>query len=183
MRIKENNIKIWNGIHKGVDFEIRNFQDFRGNECWNYYLIVNISRIPENYNPNSFWLKGKKVGKFINYDYMSHEIISKIYFHGGCTWYSKERGFDGDDKIIKIGCDYQHIWDEGEKYNLEDVLSDVLKSIESFLTFIPNYKYKCCGNGKLYDLKDGVLIDDVFHSFEYWSKYDWFKEKYMQVTN
>jgi len=86
---------------------------------------------------------------------------------GGCTWYSKERGFDGEERVIKIGCDYAHAWDKDKEYTLDIVLDDVVSSIESFLSFVPDYKYKCCGNGKLYDLKDGVLIDEIFYSFEY----------------
>ena len=36
------------------------------------------------------------------------ELGNKIYpnWHGGCTYYDKQNTY------VKIGCDYQHIWDE-----------------------------------------------------------------------
>lgn len=36
------------------------------------------------------------------------ELGNSIYgnFHGGCTYYNKQQTF------VKIGCDYNHIWDD-----------------------------------------------------------------------
>jgi hypothetical protein len=189
MKIKESNTKKWTGTYKGVAFEINNFQfepnkfEPQGKDCWAHYIILHLNRIPEKYNPESFWLKGKMNRNMAHYDYYAHEIIGKIEFHGGCTWYSKEHGFDGEEKIIKIGCDYQHSWDEGKRYDLEYVKRQVEETVDSFLNFIPDYKYWCCGNGKLYDLKDGILINEVFHSFEYWKEQEWFRERYMTVNS
>lgn len=162
MRIKEHNIKKWFGQHLGVDFEINNWtREFDGKDSWTYYLLIHLDRIPKKYNPKSFWIKGEKQDYgWVWYKYHEHPIISEIKFHHGITWYSKEGGHDGAAKIIKIGCDYSHLWDEGHTYTLDVVKNDVIKTIESFLELIPDYKYRCGGNGKLYDLSRGDNKND-----------------------
>ena len=171
MEIAENKTRKWSGIYRGVNFEINNWQNkWDGKENWTYYLILFLDRIPEENNPKSYWLRGRKNYGHILYDYYEHPVIGNISFHGGCTWYSKERGFDGDEKVIKIGCDYSHLWDEGRYYNLNIVISDLRNTIDKFLEFVPDYKYWCCGNGKLYNLIDGIVKDGNFYSREYFGK-------------
>jgi len=168
IEVKESKLKKWAGIYRGVNFEINNWPNgYDGKENWTYYLILCLSRIPEENKPNSYWLKGKKQRSFINYDYYKHPVINNIEFHCGITWYSKERGFDGDEKVIKIGCDYSHYWDEGHYYDLQTVQYDVKNTIDKFLEFVPDYKYWCSGNGNLYSLKDGILENGRFVSNEY----------------
>ena len=188
MELKENKTRKWTGIYKGVNFEINNFQtppnkfEPIGKDYWTYYLYLFLDRIPKENNPDSFWLKGLKDKGRIYYDYFRHEIMADLNWHGGISWYSKERGFDGSVKIIKIGCDYSHIWDEGRLYNINQVELDCKKTILRFLEKVPNYKYRCDGNGKLYGINEGLIIKGRFHSKEYFGDRDWFKiawkEKY-----
>jgi hypothetical protein len=174
MRIEKDNTEKWNGIYKGVNFEICKFiSNYEHKEHWTFYLYLSLDRIPVENKPNSYWLKPRKDEKFPNYiyyDYYKHPVISSIDFHCGCTWYSKEKGFDGDRKVIKIGCDYSHFYDERNHYTIDILTNDVQKSIDSFLNFVPGYKYKCCGNGKLYNLSEGIVKDGYFCSREYWEK-------------
>ena len=183
MKITEKKTKIWHGTHNGVAFEINNFKtppnqfDDYEKDNWTYYLILHLARIPKENKPESFWLKSKadEKGK-VYYSYHKNFIISNIDFAGGCTWYSKEAGFDGSNKVIKIGCDYQHSWDEGREYDLEWVKRDVMNTIDAFLNYIPNYKYWCGGNGGLYSLNEGIVKEDKFYSKEYYGDKDWFRE-------
>jgi hypothetical protein len=169
MKIKESALKKWTGSYRGVSFEINNWQnEYDGRENWTYYLILWIDKIPEENKPKSFWLRGKKWRDHVIYDYCKHPIISGIDFHCGCTFYDKISGFDGERKLIKIGCDYSHYWDEGQYYNLDIIKNDVRHTIDRFLEHIPGYKYNCRGNGKLYDLKDGRVNEHGnFYSNEY----------------
>jgi len=179
LNLKENKTKKWTGTYRGVTFEINNWDyEYNGDikENWTYYLILYLDRIPEENKPNSYWLKSKKYNGRVIYDYYKHPIINDIDFHCGCTWYSKERGFDGEGKVIKIGCDYAHYWDVGQYYNLNYVTTDVQHTIDKFLEHVPGYKYWCCGNGKLYDLSEGIVKNDRFYSKEYFGdKLDEFK--------
>lgn len=186
MYYKKRETEEWHGVYRGVNFEINKFKSFSGmaqSFSWTHYLWIHLNRIPETYT--SLWLKGKKDERFgrVHYDYHKNEIINGIEFHGGCTWYSKEYGFDGDKKVIKIGCDYQHLWDEGRIYSLEYVLSEVKKSIDSFISLVPDYKYRCCGNGKLYSHNEGIEKDGSFYSMEYYGKEQWFADKLKEVTS
>jgi len=145
MELKENNIKKWTGIYKGVAFEINNWKtppniyDIEEKDYWTYYLYLYLDRIPKEDNPHSYWLSGRKVYNLIYYNFHKHDVMNDLDWHGGLTWYSKEKGFDGSGKVIKIGCDYSHSWDEGRFYDLEDVKSDCKNTIEMFLQKVPNY--------------------------------------------
>ena len=158
---------IWTGEHLGVLFQIVNW-DGR----WNYYLILRLDRIPEKSVSDSYWLKRKKSslsGNHVLYGYYDHPILPNLDWHGGITWYSKESGFDGDPKTIKVGCDYSHLWDEGHEYILEDIIPEVERTIEKFRELVPGYKYWCSGNGNLYDLSEGEYENGRFVSNE-WKK-------------
>lgn len=193
MELKENKTKKWTGIYKGVGFEINNWQtppnsiEPKEKDCWTYYLYLHLDRIPEENKPNSYWLKGRKDRNRVYYDYYKHDVMTEIDWHGGITWYSKEHGFDGSGKVIKIGCDYSHLWDEGRFYDLETVKFDCKRTIERFLEKVPNYKHWCCGNGKLYGIEEGLIVKNQFYSKEYWFDKDWFKkaweEKNLIVTD
>jgi len=183
MKITQKKTKIWHGTHNGVDFEINNFKttpkwvDDYEKDNWTYYLILHLARIPKENKPERFWLKSKADEKGrVYYAYHKNFIISNIDFAGGCSWYSKEAGFDGSNKVIKIGCDYQHSWDEGREYDLEWVKRDVKNTIDAFLNYIPNYKYWCGGNGRLYSLNEGIVKEEKFYSKEYYGDKDWFRE-------
>lgn len=182
MDIKKEKSDIWKGTHNGVHFEIKNWSriDDYHMECWAYYLIIHLERIPKKYDPDSFWLEGKKTYGRTTYDYFNHKILNDLDWHGGITWYSKISGFDGGEKIIKVGCDYQHYWDEGKTYNLSYLENDVKDTIDKFLKYIPDYKFRCIGNGKLYNSNEGHVVKGKFHSKEYFGESKWFKEKIKQ---
>lgn len=125
-------IKLWIGTYKGVGFEIKNWQTPPNiiapnkKDHWTYYLHICLDEIPKENNPDSYWLKGREDEHFhfVFYDYHEHDVLSQLNWHGGITYYAKISGFDGAKKVIKVGCDYMHIWDEGKDYDLDMVESD-----------------------------------------------------------
>lgn len=173
MKITKSETEKWYGSHRGVSFEINKFMrpdymtDGEMKAYWTHYIIIHLNRIPDAKIANKLWLKGKADKGRVTYNYYKSTIVDRLVFHGGCTWYSKESGFDGAVKCVKIGCDYSHYWDEGYEYSIEYVQEEVQKSIDSFLNIVPDYKYWCRGNGNLYDLSEGELINESFTSFEY----------------
>lgn len=189
MKYEKSNKEVWFGNHAGVRFEINHWISPANSiepyerHMWTYYIFIHIKRIPNQYNPNSYWLTGKKNGRHVHYDYYKHPVLRNIDFHYGCTWYSKEHGFDNAERIIKVGCDYMHYGDEGMRYSLDDIVSDVKNTIEDFRNRVGEYKYWCCGNGKLYDLDDGVLKDETFYSKEYYGDKEWFKDFMINEQN
>ena len=184
MYINKNETNKWFGIYRGVAFEINNFiteavrDIIPEKENWTYYLRLQLDRIPKESDPKSYWLEPQKDEKFgrTSYKYYQHQMAD-LNWHGGMTWYSKETGIDDTPKSIKIGCDYQHIWDEGVFYNIDFVTRDVQNTIDDFLLLVPNYKYRCGGNGKLYKLSEGIVQKNGrFSSEEYWGDKEWYKK-------
>ena len=152
-----NMMQEWSDTHDGIPWAIRSWkhpqpeeQDM-GNAAWAFYLYIHIDRIPEESNPESFWLPPctSESGR-IYYSYSNHEILRAMDWHQGITWYSKDFGFDGQPRVIKVGCDYQHYHDEGHCRGLEEVRSDAINAIASFRNLVPGYKYWCPHDGKLH---------------------------------
>lgn len=158
----------WFGVWRGIPFEINqsksSIEHFSSN--WTMYLYIHLDRIPEGINPDSLWLtkQPSSIGKTKFYHYYKAPIIPDIGFPGGCTFYAK---VDDDPRVIKIGCDYQHLWNEGETYTIEDIVYDAKYAIESFLRLVPGYKARCSGNGNLYFTHEGTWKNGYFTSNEY----------------
>ena len=150
---------VWSGTHRGITFEIQNFKtggtpSFPEKYCWTFYLFLNMKQIPDNMR-DAFWLAPKSDDKGrISYDYYE-SIISDLDWHCGITWYSKISGLDGDTEIVKIGCDYQHYWDEGRNYDVEYVRREAVQCIESLFSKVPDMKVWCRGCGAYYKPDDG----------------------------
>lgn len=144
------------GTYQGIRFEISKRPGFGSafdNEFnWCHYIYLHIDeQIPEKFRKN-FWLKPRRYRlsptsrEMTSYDY-NKGLIGNITFHGGCTWYSKETCIDNRSRVVKIGCDYQHYWDEGQRYTLESVYSEVKETIDSLIKLIGPVKIRSGGDG------------------------------------
>ncbi len=101
--------------------------------AWNYYVYI-----PEYLTkPEVFaelWLEDKlsrwteSSPERVSHDYMSGKV-GEIDMHGGITFYQKH-GHSVGHRLVEIGCDYQHLMDQHQIYTKEDVLQDVIKTIE-----------------------------------------------------
>ena len=125
----------YSGKHLGVPYEIRHWHYSNGEPQWNYYLFISEKQIPEVFP--ALWLNGKPIdtgskSKRIFYDY-SNTMLVNLDWHCGCTYYDKISGFDGQPKVIKVGCDYSHLYDEGRNYSLSDIEQDVSDCIISLV--------------------------------------------------
>ena len=125
-------------------------------KVWTHYIYINIDKeIKEKEIAESFWLKPEKCRiskKRIRYDYFD-KPISDLEFHGGCTFYSKESGVDGADRVVKIGCDYQHLWDKDQDYDLAYVTKEVRNTIDSLHRIATILKW-CSWCGQYLEEKD-----------------------------
>ena len=162
-------IIVYRGSYKGVNWEI-DFIERSYAKWWTYYVFLKKDRMIANeFKLFNCPVKTYKLGnrKRKSYDY--YKLPGCFEFHGGCTYYEKHRDDTLGHFVIQIGCDYNHAWDEDEAqdYCFEDIISDVNKSIDKFLT---QFKYKrWCGNcGELFDEQDGKVFspDDNDYSFK-----------------
>ena len=159
MRLSER--KVWTGIYRGIGYEINNFsigESFPN--CWSHYIRIDLRKQLEADLAAKFWLvpdyKTVSPGgrEYLSYEYYS-SIVEDLDWHGGCTFYEKLGGPDAKQKVIKIGCDYQHYHDDGNHYSELYVYSEVVATIES-LYRIANGKIKIrsCGDGQFRFLED-----------------------------
>ncbi len=135
--------RYWHGIYKGVGFKIQRWEREHNGDgllnstVWNYYIYLDLSKINKD-DAKQLWLTGKKSpnsSKRKWYKYYDCEPLKDIELQGGITWYKKQYSLN-DDKIVEIGCDYDHIWNDRE-YDLNEVHYDVKQSIESVLARFP----------------------------------------------
>ncbi len=149
--------KVWTGIYRGVAFEIQNFSlGFKEMQAWTHYLLIPLDDQLSPENADKLWLPPRynklPVSKreYLVYDYEG----TGIEFHGGCTFYEKTSGVDDKRRHIKIGCDYQHLWDEGQQYSVESVYREVKESIDSFIELYGPVKVRSTGDGKWRFIED-----------------------------
>jgi len=140
---------IYSDKYRGIAYSVSNrYVDGIG-EYWTYYLHIGLVQLPEDVR-EKFWLE-PKVTEYksmpISYDYYKEPLIADLDWHGGVTWYSKEAGIDGEPRVVKIGCDYQHLWDEGHSYQLTDVERDARHTIDTLHDMIPGMLKWCQGCG------------------------------------
>lgn len=132
----------WRGAHRGVTFEISQHDvggELRPDGIFCYYLYIMEKHAPNSFE-NEFWLTrtppsapGAWDDRHPIYPYMD-AAFANVYWHGGVTYYEKWAGFDGAMRCVKIGCDYNHLWDEGLSYHENDVASDARRTIDELIS-------------------------------------------------
>jgi hypothetical protein len=122
---------------------------------WNSYIIINEKQLtPEQFKglipkKKKYGFNGKK--DRIRYDYGTY--LENIFdMSGGITYFEPLRDvFNGKINGIKVGNDYNHIWNGGESY--ESILRDVEKVVDNFIKTFPEYK--------VWDIQDGIYRKPV----------------------
>ena len=127
---------IFNGIRYTVSNHIRGVPEINGGRgIWCYYIYISdLILAPANFE--EFWLAPRPEKNSLytdpnvrvaSYDYWAPKW-SDVFWHGGITFYKKVSGFDGENRIVKIGCDYGHLYDNGFE-QFEDVERDAKRTI------------------------------------------------------
>lgn len=115
----------WKGLYKGINFEIckwkpdyyRDKPEYDKGYIWNYYIFVKPRELQT--------VKYKDFPERIDYNAMYPDID----MHGGITYFSRHKT-SGLHEVDELGCDYQHSWDEGIEYILEDLIQDAKNTID-----------------------------------------------------
>ena len=137
-------VEVYSGKYLEVPYEIRHWHYSDGTPQWNYYIFLIEKQIPVEFK--KLWLPAKKIsiggssGEHIFYDY-NNTVISSLDWHCGCTYYEKVSGIDGADRVIKVGCDYAHLYDENKNYTLMDIERDTMNCIESLVSKVNVLKW------------------------------------------
>lgn len=134
---------IWNGEYRGIIFAIHNWNfDVSSpglpEECWNYYLFLELSKFEDKELAESLWLEDKedqytpKSPIRVTHDYYGNPFLANLNMHGGITYYEKKHFHK--ERVIKVGCDFQHLHDDQECWKIEGVLNDCEKCIDKMLS-------------------------------------------------
>jgi hypothetical protein len=136
----------YSGTHKNISYEIVHWGINRGeytplnngNGCWNYYLYIS-ERTWENFS--DFWLPSEVCEfspsgtKYFNIDYYSSPL-NVDQWHGGITLWEQKNAELAPQRYIKIGCDYQHLHDQGRYYDVSDLVADVYATIDAIIPLL-----------------------------------------------
>lgn len=133
----------WRDRYRGINFEVvkwiyQKSEGYRSDAIWNYYLFLNDRDLTED-SFNKIWLEGKpyKIIESSPFRYMyDYSALECGEFHGGITFYEKQIVADCNIKCVKIGCDYNHIWDEECYYSEHEVIADAKNSIDKLLEIL-----------------------------------------------
>lgn len=139
----------WVERYKGITIEL-SFHgydpDHNVHGIWCYYLLLD----EQMFSPED-WAKllcDRKENGY--YDYMNFPDVS---FHGGITFYNVDTYWDRNQnkefRMIKAGCDYNHLWDSENGYqdNFESVMFDAKYSVSKLLEQFPVHKIRCSWSG------------------------------------
>ena len=129
----------WDGNYRGVYFRISTHRLSEKSDPewpeltkdnWAFYIYLIERQCPVDYW-EAIWLEPKRErGGWLNYPYYACPLAD-LEWHCGMTWYSKENGPDEEFGIVKAGCDYGHLWDEGYTYSVEGIKREVMACIDS----------------------------------------------------
>jgi len=119
------NIKKYAGDYRGVFFEIyENPSALFNSPIFTYYIYVKPREL------KYIELLDKKNNavclQIIDYSQMYFDVN----FHGGIT-YMAEITQSNLIKYHKIGCDYEHFYDENITYTLDDIKKDIKETIDT----------------------------------------------------
>lgn len=144
----------WREEHRQVTITLSHHGYSEGNEypgaepqpgTWCYYLHLT----EQMFRPADWaklWLPEVIHDWGISHDYYS---LPDLDFHGGCTFYETGTGWDKTNKrkigAIKVGCDYNHLWDREGGYwqDYDAVLRDAKHSVDVLCEVFPDRLTRC----------------------------------------
>ena len=102
--------------------------------------------------------------------------LEDLDFHGGVTYFEKRLGA-GDDHGVKIGCDYRHLYDHNDLYDVRTLL-DHMRHVVDRLHERTTYLMRCGGDGRLAPEPEGTIPEgwDRWVSFAYMRESEWFQK-------
>jgi hypothetical protein len=129
---------ICQGRYRNLYYEIHNWGDRNSNYPtgrWNYYIVLVESEIQ---NANEIFLEARPsmwIDNYLTYPY-DDSPLSEIYWHHGLTFHEVTNEINIGRRTLKLGCDYQHLSDEGVPYTVPDIIKSAKRTIDELLKII-----------------------------------------------
>jgi len=175
--------KLTSEIHRGVFIEVAHphgevSEGFphRSLYGWCGYLYLELDQMADAKLRQSLWPKPIPLG--IGDRMVTHapDWLDALDFHGGLSYFGKRLG-PGDERGVKIGCDYRHLDDEDEAFSVDGVLHDMRRAVDR-LHERTTYLMRCGGDGRLAPENEGTIPEawDRWVSFAYMGESEWFQK-------
>lgn len=176
-KIDESVVLKRHSTHRDISYEITNhgrshsltYARPRGTYC--YYVYISEFMLQGN-DFEDFWLTGtpSTFGSRNGFPHMSYPYEEQRWaqdgnWHGGVTWYSKEAGFDGEARCVKIGCDFGHYWDEQMYYTSERVEFEAKNTIDKLMEMYP-FRVRDPHNGNWARVEDMTEYEGKYYTPE-----------------
>lgn len=128
-----NKSDVWKASFQNTTIEIKRWSfdvpsRIPWKENWNFYIYL-YEKYCKDFE--ALWLTpeiksfGGSDREYISYDY--YTTFRDVDMHGGITYYSKQGEAMGH-RCVQIGCDYQHLDDEGQTYSVEEIYAEAKQS-------------------------------------------------------
>ena len=136
----------WKGKYREIGFEVVHWgvRPEQPKGIWNYYLYVPLERLPESAQID--WLEEPRTFRERHnrkpLKYRTGTALPDLEFHSGCTLYTVCQ-FDDGALVAKVGCDYDHAWDQDYCYTLDEVARDARHSIDKLWEAYPDFLHEC----------------------------------------
>lgn len=124
----------WSVLYRNVSGEIVCWcnPESAAPDIWNFYIFL---REDKCVNFHDLWLPDNKYQfspespvRYTN-DYYGNKRLSSIEFHGGITYY--EKAVHTEPRTIKVGCDYNHLYDDETSWSLSLLICDFERAVDS----------------------------------------------------
>jgi hypothetical protein len=115
-----------------------------GQGIYCYYIFISEQKTPPDLF-KSLWLEDKIVQiapncpRRITHDYYSLPLLNSVDFHVGITFYAKHGHTEGF-RSVKLGCDYNHLWDTEDPPTFDQVLYDATNTAKQLDEYIKSYE-------------------------------------------
>lgn len=152
----------WKGEYKNITFEVSR-HSIGDKDCWCFYLYVPIEAIPKALRKQ--WVLSEKDKKHSSYDYYNSPWTA-LEWHGDITFY------EGYKHSVKVGCDYNHLFDQGHTYDKETLAHDAVACIDSLHKEI-ELRWRSQWDGSWHDSEQAMLDHTEKCRAEYAKKETW----------
>jgi hypothetical protein len=147
----------WTGTYRHIRWEIVKWLFHEDKWVFNFYVYLSEGQMPEELRSKLILpCRMVRIAELSPerrvYDYDT-SIWNGFNWHCGITYYDILMDWS-NRPLVKAGCDYNHLYDEGIVYNENYVYSEVRDCIDSIHERIPNLKGRDLRNGGFKDIKE-----------------------------
>ena len=148
--------RVHKGGYRGIAFELVQWRSqlTPKDPAWddghwksNYYIRIGEGQVPAEYLGDIFCHETHTFnGRVTCY---RHPLLlgQLLAWHGGMTYYTIHGGYDGFPRVAKAGCDYEHFFDQGNNYSMNNLLHDACETIDELWQAAPWLLVWCQGCG------------------------------------